>query len=326
MKCLVTGSSGFIGGHLAEELAKRGDEIYGLVRKTSDTRWLEKLNVKLVDGDCRDKESLRRAVRGMDYVFHLAAVISAPDWKTYCDVNTKGTQNLIEACFEKAPGIKRFVFVSSIAACGPSAAGRRLKEDDPCRPISDYGRSKLLAEQIVLGYKDRLPVSILRPPNVLGPRQKELFESIRLIRRRIKPLIGSGEPQTSLASVEDVVKAVLLAAENEKSQGRVYFVTDGRDYAWLEIADAIAEFMGIKKFFIKVPYGLQYIVALVSELSGWVRGKAPLVSREHIVATRKYYWLYDGSKIENELGFRAGMDMRATIRKTIAWYQDQGLL
>jgi nucleoside-diphosphate-sugar epimerase len=183
-----------------------------------------------------------------------------------------------------------------------------------------------LAEQIVLGYKDRLPVSILRPPNVLGPRQKELFESIRLIRRRIKPLIGSGEPQTSLASVEDVVKAVLLAAENEKSQGRVYFVTDGRDYAWLEIADAIAEFMGIKKFFIKVPYGLQYIVALVSELSGWVRGKAPLVSREHIVATRKYYWLYDGSKIEKELGFRVGMDMRATIRKTIAWYQDQGLL
>ena len=69
---------------MAEELAERGDEIYGLVRKTSDTRWLEKLNVKLVDGGCRDKESLRRAVRGMDYVFHLAAVISAPDWKIYC--------------------------------------------------------------------------------------------------------------------------------------------------------------------------------------------------------------------------------------------------
>ncbi len=322
----MTGSSGFIGGHLTEEIAKRGDEVYGLVRKTSDTRRLEKLNVKLAEGDCRDKESLRKAVKGMDYVFHLAAVINAPDWKTYFEVNTKGTRNLIEACLEKAPGIKRFVFASSIAACGPSSAGRRLKEDDPCRPISDYGRSKLLAEQIVLSLGDRLPVSILRPPNVLGPGQKELFESIRLIRRRIKPLIGRGEPQTSLASVEDVVRAILLVAENERSRGRVYFVTDGRDYAWFEIADAIGEFMGIQKFLIKVPYGLQYIVALVSELSGWVRGRAPLVSREHIVATRKYYWLYDGSRIENELGFRSGMDMRATIRKTIAWYQVQGLL
>jgi dihydroflavonol-4-reductase len=322
----VTGASGFIGGHLAEELARRGDEVCCLVRKTSNIRWLEKLNVKCTEGELRAKESLRNAVRGMDYVFHLAAVINAPDWETYYNVNTKGTQNLIEACLEKAPEIRKFVFVSSIAACGPSEPGRRLNEDDPCRPVSDYGRSKHLAEQIVLGYKDRLPVSIIRPPNVLGPRQKELFESIKLIRKRIMPLIGTGKPQTSLASVEDVVKAVLLVAEQEQSRGRVYFVTDGRDYAWLEIAGAIAEFMGIKKFILKVPYGLQYFVAFLSEIVGRFRGKAPLVSREYIVATRKYDWLYDSSKIENELGFRAELDIRTAIGRTIDWYREAGML
>jgi len=322
----VTGASGFIGGHLAEELARGGDEVFCLVRKTSDTRWLEKLNVKYAEGELRTKESLRRAVKGMDYIYHLGAVINAPDWETYHDVNTKGTQNLIEACLEEAPEIRKFVFVSSIAACGPSEPGRRLNEDDPCRPVSDYGRSKHLAEQIVLSYKDRLPVSIIRPPNVLGPRQKELFESIKLIRKRIMPLIGTGKPQTSLASVEDVIKAVLLVAEREQSRGRVYFVTDGRDYAWPEIAGAIAEFMGIKKFILKVPYGLQYFVAFLSEIIGRFRGKASWVSRQFIVATRKYDWLYDSSKIENELGFRAGLDMRAAIRKTIDWYREAGML
>lgn len=326
MKCLITGSSGFIGGHLAEELSGRGDEVDCLVRRTSNTQWLRKLNVKLVEGDCRDKGSLRNAVRGMNYIFHLAAVIYAPDEKTYYEVNTKGTQNLIEACLEEAPDIKRFVFVSSISACGPSDPRRRMTEDDPCRPNSGYGRSKFLAEKIVLGYKDRLPISIIRPPNVLGPRQKELFESMKLIRKRIKPIIGSGRPQTSLAGVGDIVKAVLLAAERDESRGQVYFVTDGRDYAWGEITDTIAELMDVKGALIKVPFGLQYVIAWASEIAGMLSGKAPLVSRQHVVAARKSCWLYDSTKIEKELGFRASMDMRAVIRITIDWYRERGLL
>jgi len=326
MKCLITGGSGFIGGHLAEELARRGDDVYCLVRKTSNTQWLRKLNVKLVEGDCRDKGSLRNAVRGMQVIFHLAAVIDALNWEIYYEANTKGTQNLIECCLEEAPGIKRFVFVSSISACGPSDPGRRMTEDDPCRPNSGYGRSKCLAEEIVLGYKDRLPVSIIRPPNVLGPRQKELFESMKLIRKRIQPIIGSGEPQTSLAGVDDVVKALILAAEKDESRGRVYFVTDGRDYAWGEITNTIAELLGVKKILIKVPYGPQYLIAWASEMAGRMRGKTPLVSRQHVVAARKCYWLYDGSKIERELGFRASMDMRGALKKTVDWYRGQGLL
>lgn len=326
MKCLVTGGSGFIGGHLAEELAQRGDEVCCLVRRTSNLEWLKNLDVKLVEGDCRDKESLRNAVRGMDYIFHLAAAIYALDEETYYEVNTKGTQNLIECCLEETPGIKRFVFVSSISACGPSDPCRRMTEDDPSRPNSGYGRSKHLAEGIVLGYKYRLPVSIIRPPNVLGPRQKELFDSMKLIRKRIMPLIGTGKPQTSLAGVEDIVKAAILAAEKEESRGQVYFVTDGRDYAWREITDTIAELMDVKRALVKVPYGLQYMIAWASEMFGRMTGQAPLVSRQHVVAARKYCWLYDSSKIEKELGFRASMDMRAVIRKTIDWYRGQGLL
>lgn len=326
MKALVTGSSGFIGGHLVEALAARGDEVFCLVRKTSNTRWLEKINACLVYGECRDKQSLRNAVKGMDYVFHLAAVIHAFSWETYYEVNTRGTQNLVEACLEENPDLKKLLFVSSISAAGPSPRGKSLNEKDECRPVSDYGRSKLLAEQIVLGCKDKIPVAVLRPPNVIGPRQRELFESIKLIKRRIKPLMGELEPRTSLCSVEDVVRAAILLAERDEAKGEIYYVVESQSYSWAEVTEAIAETLGVKRFIFKAPYGIQYLIAGGTEFIARLTGKTPLLTREHVAATRKYDWVYDGSKIEQELGFQPGEKMPEIIRRTIAWYKEQGLL
>ncbi len=322
MKVLVTGSSGFIGGHLVEKLAGRGDEVQCLVRKTSRTRELERLNVRLVIGDCRDKESLRPAVKNMDYVFHLAGVINALDWQTYHEVNTLGTQNLLEACQEENAGLRKFVFVSSISAAGPSPCGASLREEDECHPVSDYGRSKLEAERFVLGRKDRQPVVIIRPSNILGPRQRELMYSIRLLRMGIMPVVGSGSLQTSLASVFDVVEALILAAENPRSAGQVYFITDGRAYAWSEITEAITEGLGVKKFYLKVPYAVQVAAAALSEALARARKKTPLLSRQHLASSRKYCWVYDGTKIERELGFKPTMDMKAAVRSALDWARE----
>jgi len=326
MKALVTGSSGFIGSHLAAELAKRSYEVQCLIRKTSRRRFLENLNVRFVLGDCRDKESLRPAVRGMDYVFHLAGVINALDWKTYFETNTQGTQNLLEACLEENPRLQKFVFVSSISACGPSPRGTALREDDDCRPVSDYGRSKLRAEQIVLGSTDRLPLTIIRPPNVIGPRQKELFEFIKLLHKGIKPLIGTGEPQTSLASVDDIVKAIILTAVHPRSCGQIYFVTDGRAYSWRDIAGTVAESLGPRRFYLKIPYAVQYVLAALFEIGSTMKRTSPLFTRQNISATRKYCWIYDSSKITNELGFKPSLEMEETIRKTVAWYKKEGMI
>ncbi|MGB8952928.1 MAG: NAD-dependent epimerase/dehydratase family protein [Candidatus Aminicenantales bacterium] len=326
MKALVTGSSGFIGGHLAETLAGRGDDACCLVRKTSNIQWLEKINVRLVCGECRDQESLHSTVRGVDYVFHLAAAIYAPNWETYYQVNTLGTQNLIEACLAANPTLKKFVFVSSISAAGPSPKGKSLREDDECRPISDYGRSKWLAEQIVLKYGTRIPVTILRPPNVIGPRQKELFESIKLIQKRILPLMGRFEPRTSLCSVADVVQAAILLAEHKEADGKIYYVAESRPYSWAEVTDAIAEALGVDRFILKVPYGIQYLAAGFAEVLSRLTGKTPLVNRGSVVAARKYDWVYDSSRIEKELGFQARDTMPETIRRTVDWYREQGLL
>jgi nucleoside-diphosphate-sugar epimerase len=284
------------------------------------------LNIRFVLGDCRDKESLRPAVRGMDCVFHLAGVIRALDWPAYYDANTRGTQNLAEACLEENPALRKFVFVSSISALGSSPPGKALSEDDECHPTTDYGRSKLLAERIILGLADRLPLTIIRPTNVIGPRQQELFASIKLIAKRIKPLIGTGKPQTSLVSVEDLVRAILLAAESPESRGKTYLVTDGRAYAWRDIVEAVAEALGPRRIFLKIPYPIQYAVAAFSELGARFTKTRPRLIRSHIRATRKDCSIYDGSKIERELGFKPRFDMGESIRRTVAWYRKEGMI
>ncbi len=317
MKALVTGASGFIGRRLVTELARRGGEIACLVRSTSKTAPLMGLSIEFVLGDIGDADSLVRAVKGKDHVFHLAGVIQALDGPAFEKANATGTRNLVEACLRAAPAIKKFVFVSSIAAAGPSPEGKALTEDDEPRPVSAYGRSKLAAERIVLEAKTRMPVAIIRPPNVLGPGSKEIERAIGLLRKRLLPTLGDGRPRTSLVDVDDLVEALLLAAEDPRSAGRTYFVTDGRAYAWPEIMAAVAEELGVKRFMVKVPFAVQMLAARLAETAARLGRKPPLLTREIVRAARDYFWICDGSRIERELGFRPRYGLRESVRRTV---------
>jgi len=323
-KALVTGANGFLGSHLTEELVTRGWEVKCLVRRTHGLGWIESLPVRFVLGECRDKTTLGPAVEGVEYVFHLAGVINALDWEDYYQANVVGTRNLLEACVERNSRLKKFIHVSSISAAGPSEKGRALTEDDLNRPISDYGRSKLAGEEAVREFGGRLPFVIIRPPNVIGPRQRELEEAIRLIGNRIKPTVGTGEPQTSLCYVRDVVEALILAAERPEADGRTYFLASPRPYAWSEISDAVQEALGVRGLVVNIPYGAQWLAAAASEAVARLTGKKPRLTRTSLLAARKYYWIYDGSRIKHELGFEPCTDLREAIRETVDWYKTHG--
>lgn len=326
MKALVTGATGFIGGHLVEALLARKDDVYVLVRPESRAGAADFPGAVPVQGGYGNPELLSRAVSGMDVVFHVGGLISAPNEAAYEAANVQPTEALLSACVAAAPSLKRFVFVSSISATGPSPSGAVLDESAPLQPVSGYGRSKVLAEEIVRTRSGRIPWAILRPPNVLGPRQKELFTSISLISKRIKPLLGNGKPQTSVAAVWDVVRALILLAENPAAVGQTYFLTSGRPYAWREITAAVSAELGVRHVFLPVPFPLQYAVGAVSELVAWIRGREPLLSREAVSAARKYYWNYDDSLIRRELGYAPELDMAGAIKRTVAWYADRGLV
>ena len=170
----------------------------------------------------------------------------------------------------------------------------------------------------MLAAAGRLPVTVVRPPNVLGPRQKELVESIKLLRMKIKPLIGRKDSRTSIAAVEDIVRALVLAAEDPRSAGRVYYVTDGRAYSWREITDAVADAVGLGRFYLPIPFPAQYLIAAAAEAVARVRKKTSLVAREHVLAARRHCWVYDGSRIGRELDFRPSTDMKAAVRSAVA--------
>jgi nucleoside-diphosphate-sugar epimerase len=323
-KALVTGANGFIGSHLAEELVRRGWEVSCLVRRLHGLGWIENLDVRLVKGDCREKATLGPAAEGADCVFHLAGVINALKWEDYYQANAAGTRNLLEACGERNPGLKKFIHVSSISAAGPSKRGEALNEDDPAEPISDYGRSKLAAEEIVRGFGARFPFVIIRPPNIIGPRQRELQEAIRLLKKGIKPAFGRDEPRTSLCYVGDVVEALILAAERPEADGRTYFLAYPRPYAWSEVTDAIQDTLGIRFVPLRIAYPVQWLAAAASEAVAYFTGRQPRLTRTSVRATRKYDWIYDGSRIKRELGFEPRTNLQDAIRETIDWYKAHG--
>ncbi|MFH2108559.1 MAG: NAD-dependent epimerase/dehydratase family protein [Chrysiogenia bacterium] len=320
MKALVTGSSGFIGGHLVRHLLERGHAVSCLVRPASEPRALEGLAVARISGSYFDLDSLRRAVEGMDYIFHAGAVLSAPDWSGYFRANVEGTTNILEACAQANPGLKRFVYISSIAAVGPARDKKPLREGDDCRPVSLYGKSKHLAEQAAAGFFGRLPIVIVRPPNVLGSGQKELRAVMNLLLRRIVPLIGRGEKQTSICFVQDLVRALVLTAEDERAIGKTYFVAAEEFYSWREILDQLLREMDLK-FVLKIPHPLMLGVAFVSEAISRLTGKAPLVTRSDLRSARDNYWLCDAGLIREELGFRTEVEFGQGIRDIVRQFK-----
>ncbi len=325
-KILITGASGFIGSHLAETLAGQGHDVTCLLRPTSRRDFLDAGRVRLVVADFFDRSALAAAVRDADYVFHLAGVIRARDWAAYYNGNVRVTRYLLEACLQAGQRLRKFVLVSSISAVGPSVAGTFLDEESPCRPVSDYGRSKWQAEQLALEMHRELPLVIVRPPNVIGPRQQELYRVMRLIRRHLIPSVGNGDLQTSLCYVGDLVNALVRAAESERACGQTYFVTDGRAYGWAEVTAALASALGIRGPTVAIPYSLQYALAWLVEGVAGLTGRASPLSREQIRASRKEYWLYDSRKIARELGFVAAVGMPEAIQLTVEWYRRRNMI
>ncbi len=314
----MTGASGFIGRRLAAELVRRGDDVSCLVRPGSRTAPLRDLPVTFVPGDLGDPDSLVPAVSGRDRVFHAAGLIQASGEAAFETANAAGTRHLVEACLRADPVPGRFVLVSSVAAAGPSGPDRPRTEADPPLPVSPYGRSKLAAEEAVRAASVRLPAAIVRPPNVLGPGSKELESAIRLMRRRLAPAFGDGRPRTSLVDVDDLVEALILASEHPAAAGRTYFVTDGGAYAWPEIVEALAAELGTGRLRVRVPFAAQLAAAGLAEAVSRATGRPPRLTRDIVRAGRDHFWLYDGSVIVRELGFRPRRTMRDSVRRAVA--------
>lgn len=315
MKALVTGATGFIGSHLCEELAKRGYRVTCLVREKSDLKWIENIELKLIIGDCKSIDSLFHAVTDIDYVFHLAGLTKACSKEDFFCANTKGTENLIKAVAEKNPKIRRFVYLSSLAAAGPSNNGSPLREDAEPWPVSSYGKSKLEGEKAVLNYKDLIPITILRPSAVYGPRDKDLFVFFKMLKKGIFPYWG--KCYYSLLYVDDLVQGIILAAENKKAEGEIYFLSDSKLYTNEEIVKAISSALGTKAIRLRVPKCIMPFFAYIGER---IRRQG-VINRDKMNELSHSHWICDIQKAREELGFIPKVGIKEGMKWTADWYR-----
>ncbi len=321
---LVTGANGFVGSHLTEVLLEQGYHVRGLVRVTSDLRWVCDLPLQICHGCLEDEPSLEQALAGVDVVFHVAALTKAFDRADYFCVNVDGTRRVVRSCVRA--GCRRLVFFSSAAAQGPSPDGHLMREDEDSQPLTPYGRSKLEAEEAVREESAGLEWVILRPPAVYGPRDTDMLELFRTVRRGLILSLGRGERWQSLVHVRDVARGALLAATAQEASGRVYNLCSPKPVEWRYVQRIIANAVGVNARRIVLPSFLIYPVAWWRQLGGRMVGKAPILSPQKVPEILARYWVLDHGRAERELGFRASVSLDEGIRQTVDWYRSVGWL
>ena len=309
---------------MATRLIAEGQEVSGLVRKTSNLSFLEGLKVKLFFGDLSDKALLDKATQGIDVVYHVAG--RASDWgpiKLFRKVNVEGTKNLMESSVNS--GVKRFVFISSAAVHG-FRGFRNATEDSPkTATIFPYSITKREAEDLVNRYhRERgLPTLIIRPGNVFGPRDRVTFAKMaELIEKGQMVYISRGRPLTCPTYVENLIDAILLAVDRKDTVGETFIITDGLEITWKEYMDKIAEKLGVRRPLFSVPYPVAYSAAAVCEaiLKLFRSNKPPIITRYRIANVGKDYH-FSIKKARTKLGYQPRVSLDEGMERTVEWYK-----
>lgn len=316
MHALVTGATGFIGSNLVRELLKRGYKVTCLSRKTSDLSCLEDLDVSIVFGDCTDKASLLQLPLNFSYVFHLAGLTKAKREEDFFAANANGTENLLDCLSQNAQVVKRFLYMSSLAAAGPSRDGTPLYETADPRPVSVYGASKLKGELATLAYKDKMPVSIIRPPAVYGPRDRDFFLFFKMVRRGFYPYWG--KCYYSLVYVDDLVSGLIMAAESHEAEGKIYFLSDGSIYSNDDIVNEIMLVMDTRALRMKIP---AFVMKLIANVSEKLAEGSTIINPDKLRELKHSHWTCNSKKAENELGFIPRVKLKEGIKWTADWYR-----
>ncbi|MGA2191952.1 MAG: NAD-dependent epimerase/dehydratase family protein [Nitrospirota bacterium] len=323
MKALVTGGTGFIGSHLVEALIKRGFEVHCLVRDPARPGWLKGLDVELIRGDCCRPETLSGVAHGMDYVFHAAGITKTRDAREYYLVNGEGTRNIAEAAASEAGGLRKFIYISSQAAAGPSREGVPRKEDDPPEPVTDYGKSKLLGEKYALALRERFNLAIIRPTAVYGPRDRDIYEFFRIISRGFRTSFKD-ERLLSICYVEDLAEGIILSALGDTTSGETFFIAEKSNYSWDYLGAAIAEALGVKARKLVVPLPVLDVVAVLAEAVSALNGKPALLNRQKVAEIKQRYWVVDTARARERLNFSARFDFKTGSKLTAEWYRHHG--
>ena len=323
MKALVTGGTGFIGSHLIEFLLSQNIEVTALVRNLNNLKWLKGLDIQFIEGDLFSVPPLPADI---EYVFHAAGLTKTSKTADYYTVNQQGTASFLAALRLQHIHPKRVISLSSVAASGPSAEGKPVRESAPPQPITHYGKSKLLGELEALKFKDSFPLIILRISAVYGPRDPDLLNYFKFIKWGLLPSLGSKKRRLSLCYVKDVIRALYLSSQKEVDSGEIFNIADQNPYSWDDIGENAGQRLGKKLRKVNVPFFLVFLAAWVIDLMNKIRKPPSIFGRDKFKDMKQNAWIVDTRKAAEMLSFRSQYSLEKGIQETVDWYLENDWL
>lgn len=319
-KALITGASGFLGYHLINAAIENDLEVYAAIRNNSNIKHLQHLPIKFVVlnyGDVNELTAIFSEYQ-FDYIIHAAGTTKANTAQEYDLINNTYTHNLALAA-EKNRNLKRFVFISSLAAIGPlNNTIDKIKEDTDPNPVTAYGKSKLNAERNL--EKVDIPVTILRPTAIYGPREKDIFILTQYLNKRFEPYIGKAAQKLSFVYSKDVAELAVKILGLDNVNG-AYNITDGNEYSRYAYADIVKKILGKKSLKIHLPVTMVKGILFAVEKMSKVLNKVPAVSTEKLGELMAENWICDISKAKTELNYSPSYDLQKGLQESIDWYK-----
>jgi len=330
LKVLVTGSTGFVGGHLVEALVQRDHYVVAMARQESDVGFLKRIHVEIRRANMNDPDSLQKALVGVDTVVHLAAYYTfSGTMEMYEKVNVQGTKNLLEAM--RQTGVRRIVYCSTTEVIGPTPNGI-ADESSACHPYYEYGRSKLKAEGLIReAGAQGIQHVILRSSGIYGPRNLDdvSYWFITTFANSVASnfIIGDGKKVLQFVHVSDVVHSFISALENfDAVKDRTYIISDSKAYSYEEIYAIMARILGKKPPRLHIPIPLAKVMVAPVQLFNGIRRKPNFIWRVSTMDTFKVDRNYSIAKARAELGYEPEHSLPEGLAETVGWYKENGYI
>jgi nucleoside-diphosphate-sugar epimerase len=320
LKVLLTGASGFVGGHVLESLQQNSFPTAVLLRDPSKTESLKNRfpATEIRQGSVEHPSSLSTALEGITHVIHCAGRTKAVRVSEYYQTNQLGTRNLLEVV-NRSGQVQRFVHISSLAVTGPATAEQPAQEDQPALPVSDYGKSKLAAEIEVRDHC-RAEFTIIRPPAVYGPRDTGFLSMFKAIQRHILPRPGTAQC-LSIVYAKDLAEGIVKCLTEPVAVGKTYFVASPEIITARKMAEEIAGLMNTWTLPLPLPAPLLYAVCLWQQLLSQVTNRASLLNLQKYAELSAPGWVCSSAKLLAETGYACSTRLGEGLRQTLDWYR-----